>query len=105
MLFDEIEVIWKIFTDTFDISKDLIDEKNYNALSCVSDERSLFSTCRYDGSNFGLKVNLKSFKKFLDEHIDNLNLIIMTFYLAVAVKNQLLRQIKLGLSLRGFEIK
>ena len=90
MTFEEIELVWKMFTDIFEISKDPIDKKKSGAVLRVSDETSLFFKCRYDGSNFGLKVHLKSVKKFRDEHSEVLHYLFkLTSELAYAVINVL----------------
>ena len=87
--FDEIDLVWKMFTDTFEISKDPIDEKNCSALPQVSDETSLSFKCRYDGFYFGLRIHIKSLEKFLDEHGENLNQSILIFILDCAVEKVL----------------
>ena len=89
MSFEEIELIWKVFNDNFDISKNPIDEKKCGALLHVSDERYLFFNFRYDDSDFGLRVHIKSFEEFLDKHSQNFNLFVLNFILASAVKNVL----------------
>ena len=90
MSFDEIDLVWKMFINIFEISKDS------SALTRVSDE-TFFFKCRYDGSHFELKIHLKSFfqidnlkvKKFLDENRENNHLYKRAFVLADAVKNVL----------------
>ena len=73
MSFDEIDLVWKMFTEHFVISKNLIDKKIYKGLPCVSYEEFQFFNCRYDGSDFDLRVHLKSFKKFLHGQSENLH--------------------------------
>ena len=65
MSFADIDLAWKTIKDIFEISSNPIDEKIYSELPHDSNERFKVFRCRYDGSDFVLRVNKISLEKFL----------------------------------------
>ena len=65
MSFADVDLAWKTIKDIFEISKNPIDEKINSELPHDSNEGFKVFRCRYEGSDFELRVNKISFEKFL----------------------------------------
>ena len=87
MSFADIDLPWKTIKDIFEISRNHLDEKIRSELPYASNEGFEVFRCRYDGSDFELRLNLISFDKFLYDHSKNsLSCNIMFALVAYAVK-------------------
>ena len=65
MSFADIDLAWKTVKDIFEISKNPFDEQIYSELPHDSNEGFKVFKCRYDGSDFELRVNVIYNKKFV----------------------------------------